>query len=196
MLSNEIVDYLVDETIKINKMRNPELKEKIVKIKSVKVVIISSGLKVTSEYSLDQLAYTIYENFLTDDQRNIMTLQEFRDEFDRYTECCIMSANFRDDLKKITNNIKQGKMFDKGGEVIEHKDDEPEEIESAFVPEEPLNKIEEIESTEKLKSESEEDGFPPFESETAVDTFPVPKKRGRKKKVVDEDMESEGENNE
>lgn len=184
MLSNTIVDYLVAETIKLNKMRNPELKEKVVKTKSVKLVIISSGLKNTSEYSLDQLAYTIYENFISDEQRDKITLQEFRDEFDRYTECCLLSENFADDIEKMCKGIMQGKMFDKKGEIIKHDEnpeDETDEDNADNVPNEhddfPFGKDDETEVTEaEIVEEKKED----------VAAEP-PKKRGRKKKVIDAD---------
>lgn len=197
MLSNTIVDYLVAETIKLNKMRNPELKEKVVKTKSVKLVIISSGLKNTSEYSLDQLAYTIYENFITDEQRDKITLQEFRDEFDRYTECCLLSENFADDIDKMCKGIMQGKMFDNKGEVIKHDenpenetdennaDDVPEDYDDPFVN----DKTDVIESTTAVddKSNHGENG----EDGTVSELVEPPKKRGRKKKVVIDDEDSD-----
>lgn len=197
MLSNTIVDYLVAETIKLNKMRNPELKEKVVKTKSVKLVIISSGLKNTSEYSLDQLAYTIYENFITDEQRDKITLQEFRDEFDRYTECCLLSENFADDIEKMCKGIMQGKMFDKKGEVIKHDenpendtdennaDNVPEDYDDPFVN----DKTDIVESTTVVDDKSNHGGN--GEDGTVSELVEPPKKRGRKKKVVIDDEDSD-----
>lgn len=135
MIHDSIANYLVEQTIKALHLRSAFLKEKTVKKNSVRIVIGAAGASITMSYQGAEIAYSIYNNFLTCEQMDKITEAEFREEFERAVKCEDLSENLQDDIDRICKIITDGKLnFDPtpgNGEEIEENQKDEDEISAA-----------------------------------------------------------------
>lgn len=119
MLENNIVDYMIRECKANYNLDGAKLIKKSVEDKKVQFVFKRSDLKLSAEFQNDKISNIIYNNFLSDNQRENVTEQEFTERMSEMLEITdIENMQQIDEIaKKIVKDINSSKLF--GGTVKE-----------------------------------------------------------------------------
>lgn len=119
MLENNIVDYMIRECKSNYNLDGSKLIKKSVEDKKVQFVFKRSDLKLSAEFQNDKISNIIYNNFLSDNQRENVTEQEFTERMSEMLEITdIENMQQIDEIaKKIIKDINSSKLF--GGTVKE-----------------------------------------------------------------------------
>ena len=119
MLDNNIVDYMIRECKANYNLDGEKLIKKSVEDKKVQFVFKRSDLKLSAEFQNDKISNIIYNNFLSDNQRENVTEQEFTERMSEMLEITdIENMQQIDEIaKKIIKDINSSKLF--GGTVKE-----------------------------------------------------------------------------
>lgn len=119
MLENNIVDYMIRECKANYNLDGAKLIKKSVEDKKVQFVFKRSDLKLSAEFQNDKISNIIYNNFLSDNQRENVTEQEFTERMSEMLEITdIENMHQIDEIaKKIIKDINSSKLF--GGTVKE-----------------------------------------------------------------------------
>lgn len=119
MLENNIVDYMIRECKTNYNLDGAKLIKKSVEDKKVQFVFKRSDLKLSAEFQNDKISNIIYNNFLSDNQRENVTEQEFTERMSEMLEITdIENMQQIDEIaKKIIKDINSSKLF--GGTVKE-----------------------------------------------------------------------------
>ena len=119
MLENNIVDYMIRECKANYNLDGEKLIKKSVEDKKVQFVFKRSDLKLSAEFQNDKISNIIYNNFLSDNQRENVTEQEFTERMSEMLEITdIENMQQIDEIaKKIIKDINSSKLF--GGTVKE-----------------------------------------------------------------------------
>ena len=119
MLENNIVDYMIRECKANYSLDGAKLIKKSVEDKKVQFVFKRSDLKLSAEFQNDKISNIIYNNFLSDNQRENVTEQEFTERMSEMLEITdIENMQQIDEIaKKIIKDINSSKLF--GGTVKE-----------------------------------------------------------------------------
>jgi len=119
MLENNIVDYMIRECKANYNLDGAKLIKKSVEDKKVQFVFKRSDLKLSAEFQNDKISNIIYNNFLSDNQRENVTEQEFIERMSEMLEITdIENMQQIDEIaKKIIKDINSSKLF--GGTVKE-----------------------------------------------------------------------------
>ena len=119
MLENNIVDYMIRECKANYNLDGAKLIKKSVEDKKVQFVFKRSDLKLSAEFQNDKISNIIYSNFLSDNQRENVTEQEFTERMSEMLEITdIENMQQIDEIaKKIIKDINSSKLF--GGTVKE-----------------------------------------------------------------------------
>lgn len=119
MLENNIVDYMIRECKANYNLDGAKLIKKSVEDKKVQFVFKRSDLKSSAEFQNDKISNIIYNNFLSDNQRENVTEQEFTERMSEMLEITdIENMHQIDEIaKKIIKDINSSKLF--GGTVKE-----------------------------------------------------------------------------
>ena len=119
MLENNIVDYMIRECKANYNLDGAKLIKKSVEDKKVQFVFKRSDLKLSAEFQNDKISNIIYNNFLSDNQRENLTEQEFTERMSEMLEITdIENMQQIDEIaKKIIKDINSIKLF--GGTVKE-----------------------------------------------------------------------------
>lgn len=119
MLENNIVDYMIRECKANYNLDGAKLIKKSVEDKKVQFVFKRSDLKLSAEFQNDKISNIIYNNFLSDNQRENVTEQEFAERMSEMLEITdIENMQQIDEIaKKIIKDINSSKLF--GGTVKE-----------------------------------------------------------------------------
>ena len=119
MLENNIVDYMIRECKANYNLDGAKLIKKSVEDKKVQLVFKRSDLKLSAEFQNDKISNIIYNNFLSDNQRENVTEQEFTERMSEMLEITdIENMQQIDEIaKKIIKDINSSKLF--GGTVKE-----------------------------------------------------------------------------
>ena len=119
MLENNIVDYMIRECKANYNLDGAKLIKKSVEDKKVQFVFKRSDLKLSAEFQNDKISNIIYNNFLSDNQRENVTEQEFTERMSEMSEITdIENMQQIDEIaKKIIKDINSSKLF--GGTVKE-----------------------------------------------------------------------------
>lgn len=113
MLENNIVDYMIREC-KVNyNLDGAKLIKKSVEDKKVQFIFKRSDLKLSAEFQNDKISNIIYNNFLSDNQRENVTEQEFTERMSEMLEITdIENMQQIDEIaKKIIKDINSSKLF-------------------------------------------------------------------------------------
>ena len=86
MLENNIVDYMIRECKANYNLDGAKLIKKSVEDKKVQFVFKRSDLKLSAEFQNDKISNIIYNNFLSDNQRENVTEQEFTERMSEMLE--------------------------------------------------------------------------------------------------------------
>ena len=119
MLENNIVDYMIRECKANYNLDGAKLIKKSVEDKKVQFVFKRSDLKLSAEFQNDKISNIIYNNFLSDNQRENVTEQEFTERMSEMLEITdIENMQQIDEIaKKIIKDINSSKLF--GGTIKE-----------------------------------------------------------------------------
>nr|DAK27533.1 MAG TPA: dissimilatory sulfite reductase D [Caudoviricetes sp.] len=119
MLENNIVDYMIRECKANYNLDGAKLIKKSVEDKKVQFIFKRSDLKLSAEFQNDKISNIIYNNFLSDNQRENVTEQEFTERMSEMLEITdIENMQQIDEIaKKIIKDINSSKLF--GGTVKE-----------------------------------------------------------------------------
>ena len=119
MLENNIVDNMIRECKANYNLDGAKLIKKSVQDKKVQFVFKRSDLKLNIEFQNDKISNIIYNNFLSDNQRENVTEQEFTERMSEMLEITdIENMQQIDEIaKKIIKDINSSKLF--GGTVKE-----------------------------------------------------------------------------
>ena len=119
MLENNIVDCMIRECKANYNLDGAKLIKKSVEDKKVQFVFKRSDLKLSAEFQNDKISNIIYNNFLSDNQRENVTEQEFTERMSEMLEITdIENMHQIDEIaKKIIKDINSSKLF--GGTVKE-----------------------------------------------------------------------------
>ena len=119
MLGNNVVDYMINSCKGAYNLENAKLIKKNVEDKKVQFVFKRSDLKLSAEFQNDKISNIIYNNFLSDNQRENVTEQEFTERMSEMLEITdIENMQQIDEIaKKIIKDINSSKLF--GGTVKE-----------------------------------------------------------------------------
>lgn len=119
MLENNIVDYMIRECKANYNLDGAKLIKKSVEDKKVQFIFKRSDLKLSAEFQNDKISNIIYNNFLSDNQRENVTEQEFTERMSEMLEITdIENMHQIDEIaKKIIKDINSSKLF--GGTVKE-----------------------------------------------------------------------------
>ena len=119
MLENNIVDYMIRECKSNYNLDGAKLIKKSVEDKKVQFVFKRSDLKLSAEFQNDKISNIIYNNFLSDNQRENVTEQEFTERMSEMLEITdIENMQQIDEIaKKIIKDINSSKLF--GGTIKE-----------------------------------------------------------------------------
>lgn len=119
MLENNIIDYMIRECKANYNLDGAKLIKKSVEDKKVQFVFKRSDLKLSAEFQNDKISNIIYNNFLSDNQRENVTEQEFTERMSEMLEITdIENMQQIDEIaKKIIKDINSSKLF--GGTVKE-----------------------------------------------------------------------------
>ena len=119
MLESNIVDYMIRECKANYNLDGAKLIKKSVEDKKVQFVFKRSDLKLSAEFQNDKISNIIYNNFLSDNQRENVTEQEFTERMSEMLEITdIENMQQIDEIaKKIIKDINSSKLF--GGTVKE-----------------------------------------------------------------------------
>lgn len=113
MLENNIVDYMIRECKANYNLDGAKLIKKSVEDKKVQFVFKRSDLKLSAEFQNDKISNIIYNNFLSDNQRENVTEQEFTERMSEMLEITdIENMQQIDEIaKKIIKDINSSKLF-------------------------------------------------------------------------------------
>ena len=103
MLGNNIVDYMINSCKGAYNLENAKLIKKNVEDKKVQFVFKRSDLKLNIEFANDKISGIIYNNFLTDSQRENVTESEYCTRLNEMLE--ITDIDDMNKLDEISRNI-------------------------------------------------------------------------------------------
>ena len=103
MLGNNIVDYMINSCKGTYNLENAKLIKKNVEDKKVQFVFKRSDLKLNIEFANDKISGIIYNNFLTDSQRENVTESEYCTRLNEMLE--ITDIDDMNKLDEISRNI-------------------------------------------------------------------------------------------
>ena len=103
MLGNNIVDYMINSCKGAYNLENAKLIKKNVEDKKVQFVFKRSDLKLNIEFANDKISGIIYNNFLTDSQRENVTESEYCTRLNEMLE--ITDIDDINKLDEISRNI-------------------------------------------------------------------------------------------
>ena len=103
MLGNNVVDYMINSCKGAYNLENAKLIKKNVEDKKVQFVFKRSDLKLNIEFANDKISGIIYNNFLTDSQRENVTESEYCTRLNEMLE--ITDIDNMDKLDEISRNI-------------------------------------------------------------------------------------------
>ena len=120
MLKDAVVNYMIHGIRNTFKVEGMFLKEKMVAEDKVKLKFDRLGFKITVEFDNKKISEIIYENFLSEYDRNCFMMWEFEERFKEYTEICntLEPGEIEKMVERIVTDIKNGKLFDKNGNTI------------------------------------------------------------------------------
>ena len=113
MLGNNIVDYMINSCKGAYNLENAKLIKKNVEDKKVQFVFKRSDLKLNIEFANDKISGIIYNNFLTDSQRENVTESEYCTRLNEMLEITdIDDINKLDESSRnIIKKINSEKLF-------------------------------------------------------------------------------------
>ena len=113
MLGNNVVDYMINSCKGAYNLENAKLIKKNVEDKKVQFVFKRSDLKLNIEFANDKISGIIYNNFLTDSQRENVTESEYCTRLNEVLEITnIDDMNKLDEISRnIIKKINSGKLF-------------------------------------------------------------------------------------
>lgn len=113
MLGNNIVDYMINSCKGAYNLENAKLIKKNVEDKKVQFVFKRSDLKLNIEFANDKISGIIYNNFLTDSQRENVTESEYCTRLNEMLEITdIDDINKLDEISRnIIKKINSEKLF-------------------------------------------------------------------------------------
>ena len=103
MLGNNVVDYMINSFKGAYNLENAKLIKKNVEDKKVQFVFKRSDLKLNIEFANDKISGIIYNNFLTDSQRENVTESEYCTRLNEMLE--ITDIDDMNKLDEISRNI-------------------------------------------------------------------------------------------
>jgi len=103
MLGNNVVDYMINSCKGAYNLENAKLIKKNVEDKKVQFVFKRSDLKLNIEFANDKISGIIYNNFLTDPQRENVTESEYCTRLNKMLE--ITDIDDMNKLDEISRNI-------------------------------------------------------------------------------------------
>lgn len=103
MLRNNVVDYMINSCKGAYNLENAKLIKKNVEDKKVQFVFKRSDLKLNIEFANDKISGIIYNNFLTDSQRENVTESEYCTRLNKMLE--ITDIDDMNKLDEISRNI-------------------------------------------------------------------------------------------
>ena len=103
MLGNNVVDYMINSCKGAYNLENAKLIKKNVEDKKVQFVFKRSDLKLNIEFANDKISGIIYNNFLTDSQRENVTESEYCTRLNEMLE--ITDIDDMNKLDEISRNI-------------------------------------------------------------------------------------------
>ena len=103
MLGNNVVDYMINSCKGAYNLENAKLIKKNVEDKKVQFVFKRSDLKLNIEFANDKISGIIYNNFLTDSQRENVTESEYCTRLNEMLE--ITDIDDMNKLEEISRNI-------------------------------------------------------------------------------------------
>ena len=103
MLGNNVVDYMINNCKGAYNLENAKLIKKNVEDKKVQFVFKRSDLKLNIEFANDKISGIIYNNFLTDSQRENVTESEYCTRLNEMLE--ITDIDDMNKLDEISRNI-------------------------------------------------------------------------------------------
>ena len=113
MLGNNVVDYMINSCKGTYNLENAKLIKKNVEDKKVQFVFKRSDLKLNIEFANDKISGIIYNNFLTDSQRENVTESEYCTRLNEMLEITdIDNMNKLDEISRnIIKKINSEKLF-------------------------------------------------------------------------------------
>ena len=113
MLGNNVVDYMINSCKGAYNLENAKLIKKNVEDKKVQFVFKRSDLKLNIEFANDKISGIIYNNFLTDSQRENVTESEYCTRLNEMLEITdIDDINKLDEISRnIIKKINSEKLF-------------------------------------------------------------------------------------
>ena len=113
MLGNNVVDYMINSCKGAYNLENAKLIKKNVEDKKVQFVFKRSDLKLNIEFANDKISGIIYNNFLTDSQRENVTESEYCTRLNEMLEITdIDDINKLDEISRNTiKKINSEKLF-------------------------------------------------------------------------------------
>lgn len=113
MLGNNVVDYMINSCKGAYNLENAKLIKKNVEDKKVQFVFKRSDLKLNIEFTNDKISGIIYNNFLTDLQRENVTESEYCTRLNEMLEITdIDDINKLDEISRnIIKKINSEKLF-------------------------------------------------------------------------------------
>lgn len=113
MLGNNVVDYMINSCKGAYNLENAKLIKKNVEDKKVQFVFKRSDLKLNIEFANDKISGIIYNNFLTDSQRENVTESEYCTRLNEMLEVAdIDDMNKLDEISRnIIKKINSEKLF-------------------------------------------------------------------------------------
>lgn len=126
MLGNNVVDYMINSCKGAYNLENAKLIKKNVEDKKVQFVFKRSDLKLNIEFANDKISGIIYNNFLTDSQRENVTESEYCTRLNEMLEITdIDDMNKLDEISRnIIKKINSEKLFGENPkELLLNKED-------------------------------------------------------------------------
>lgn len=102
ILSNAMVDFIVEKIRVIHEFNLIDLKEKNVTDSKIKLVFKRNTLKTSVEFGVKEMAAVVYDNFLNPEQSAEITFNEF---FPMFQEIVLDEQDTFKDLKGIEKAI-------------------------------------------------------------------------------------------
>jgi len=201
LLSNGMVDFLVEGIRGLHDFNLTELKEKNVTDSKIKIVFKRNTLKTSIEFGTKEMSAVVYDNFISQGFRDEITFEEFH--FDFVNRIIESTKEFKDvtsveeAIFELCEDIVHAKLpFPKAKPTTPEVVEIEEEIEEVEVDEETGEIIEEdAEEMEEdidleelsLQGAEEEDILDDVEEEEVIEEVVKPKRKYNKKKKTEEE---------
>lgn len=112
MLSDGIVNYLIDNVVKVCNFQNIPLQEKQISNRKIKLVFQSGSIKHSAEFVTKEICEVIFSNFIGDYKEKI-DFDTFKEYFyslmENITNCS--SDEFEKEILDMCYRIKQSQLF-------------------------------------------------------------------------------------